>query len=158
MRFFRDRFFFPGSWVSLCLPFLNLPKAVHLLLSSLHNWGKKSRMSLLWTSGRGEEGENDAIIREVVWVVKQGPDKGGRLQGSPAPRQMCLGVTPHPQPNESPNRCLTSRPGCHASQTHTCTHQPCKGMHTHTVQFITALGRVAPQGVRCSPCCDFDRK
>lgn len=55
----------------------------------------------------------------------------GRLQRSPAPRQMCLGVTLHPQPNESPNRCLTSGPGCHASQTHTCTHQPCKDMHTH---------------------------
>lgn len=55
----------------------------------------------------------------------------GRLQGSPAPRQMCLGVTSHPQQNESPNRCLTSRPGCHASHTHTCTHQPCKAMHTH---------------------------
>lgn len=52
----------------------------------------------------------------------------GRLQGSPTPRQMCLGVTSHPQQNESPNRCLTSRPGCHASHTHMSTHQPRKDM------------------------------
>lgn len=55
----------------------------------------------------------------------------GRLQGSPTPRQMCLGVTSHPQQNESPNRCLTSRPGCHASHTHTSAHQPCKDMQAH---------------------------
>lgn len=95
-----------------------------------------------------EKRENDAIIRKVVWMVKLGPYKGGRLQGSPAPRQMCLGVTPHPQPNESPNRCLTSRPGCHASQTHTRTHTSHAKICVHTVQFITTLGRVAPQGVK----------
>lgn len=43
----------------------------------------------------------------------------GWLQGSPAPRQMCLGVTSHPRKNESPDRCWTSRPGCHASHART---------------------------------------
>ena len=77
----------------------------------------------------------------------------GRLQGSPAPRQMCLGVIPHPQRNESPNRCLTSRPGCHASQTHTHTnthtrtHQPCKDMHTHSTiyYYIGKIGSTRGQ-------------
>lgn len=43
----------------------------------------------------------------------------GWLRGSPAPRQMCLGVTSHPRKNESPDRCWTSRPGCHASHART---------------------------------------
>lgn len=85
-----------------------------------------------------ERRENDAIIRKKVWVVKLGAFmKGGRLlQGSPAPRQMCLGVTPHLQLNESPDRCLTSGLGCHTRRT----HKPCRDTQKHTVQFITHKG------------------
>lgn len=123
-------FFLPGSWVSLCLPFLTLPKALHLLL-------------LVCTRGEKKSG---CHFYELVMVERRGKwrnhqTKGfgwwswgltrGRLQGSPTPRQMCLGVTSHPQQNESPNRCLTSRPGCHASHTHTSTHQPRKDMQAH---------------------------
>lgn len=67
--------FFPGSWVSLCLPFLNLPKAKHLLFSSMHNWGKKAGCHFCELAAV-ERGENDAIIRKVVWVVKPGPYEG----------------------------------------------------------------------------------
>lgn len=48
---------------------------MHLLLSSVHNWGKKEARhfcELAAVEGR----ENDAIIRKVVWVVKLGPYEG----------------------------------------------------------------------------------
>lgn len=128
---------FPGAWVSLCLPFLNLPEAVHLLLSSLHNWERGrwgSRMSLLWTGSGGELGK----WRKQAVVVRQGLWKG-RLQGSPAPRQMCLGVTPHARPNESPGQMFNVNI-CHAGQD-THVHRPA-GAKTRmqAVQIITTSG------------------
>lgn len=153
-------FCFPGSWVSLCLPFRNLPKAMHLLPSVHTTREKKSGCHFC-----------ELVTVERRGKMMQSPDKGfgrwgwggltrGRLQGSPAPRQMCLGVTSHPQRNESADRCLTSRLGCHTSRTraHTHTHT---AQHTHTEQFITLLGRVAQREVTprrwCPPRCNFDQ-
>lgn len=125
---------FPGAWVSLCLPFLNLPEAVHLLLSSLHNWGRGrwgSRMSLLWTGSGGELGK----WRKQAVVVRQGLWKG-RLQGSPAPRQMCLGVTPHARPNESPGQMFNVKAGLSRRPRHArAPTSRCKDMHARSTNY-----------------------
>lgn len=127
---------------------------------SAHNQGEEIWMSLLRTSHGAEKeeegssgGGGDAITGQKergrgwgAWRVGGfgrwgcGGRNGGRLQGSPAPRQMCLGVTPHPQRNESANRCLTSRPACHAShtRTHTHTHSNAR-MHVHTQRTIRGV-------------------
>lgn len=65
--------------------------------SPAYTTGERSRMSLLWTRHGGEEGKwrnhQKKWYRWWSWGLTR-----GRLQGWPAPRQMCLGVTPHLQP------------------------------------------------------------
>lgn len=124
----------------MCLPFVNLPKATHLLLSACNTGGKKSgchfcELAVLERTWEGAG--DDAISRERVWAGGAGGVLGGlvrgRLQGSPAPRQMCLGVTSHLRTNESADRCWESRPGCPAS-------------HAKMCRSGTRSGRVAPAG------------
>lgn len=95
-------------------PQSNASAAIHM-----HNWGERRDVTFVnspqWTRGKMTQSSEE-------WSGWWSWGRPGRLQGSPAPRQMCLGVIPHPQPNESPSRCLTSRPGRHASQTHTHKH------------------------------------
>lgn len=74
--------------------------------------------------------------------------------GEPVFRQMCLSVTLHPETNESHNRCLTSEPGCHASQTHPC------AVHTAIYYHRTHEGDgfCEGSGPSASPQRDFDNR
>lgn len=126
----RLRFFFPRFLNFIVFAISKSPQGYASAASLVQNCGKKIWMSLLWTSHGGEKGKMTQSSEKGFGWWSWGLARG-RLQGSPAPRQMCFGVTSHPQQNESPNRCLASRPGCHASHTYPCTHEPCKGIHTN---------------------------
>lgn len=62
--------FFPGFWVSLCLPFQNFLKATHLLLLSMHNWGKRQDVTFV-NLPLGEEGKwRNHQKGDLVWWTR----------------------------------------------------------------------------------------
>lgn len=84
---------------------------------------------------RGGGGGDDATSRARAVGLRA---FRGWVQGSPAPQQMCLGVTSHPRKNESPDRCWTSRPGSHASHARTrpAATQRCAGVRRHQDEWL----------------------
>lgn len=90
----------------------------------------------------------------MVWVVKLGP-KEGQVAGiartsADVPRCHCTSTAEWiTRQMFNVKAGLSRQPNTTHIRTHT--YQLCKDTHTHTAQFITTLGRLAPQGVKPKP-------
>lgn len=163
----NERVSIPGFLTFIVFAICESPHGYASAAFSAHNQGKEIWMSLLRTSHGVGSGSGEGVTQSPdkrrgarwggfgQWGWSGGGRNGGRLQGSPAPRQMCLGVTPHRQRNESANRCLTSRPACHASYTQRETERESEGednacMHTEN--------KKRGQAKELRSWCDFEQK